>query len=95
VFLRLVAKISEWFLEQRINVKFCVTLRKNTMTLVKCSPRFIEDKLRKSQVSLSGINDSKRVARVERRGRPRSHVTDENVEKARNLVRLSIRAVAV
>jgi hypothetical protein len=35
------------------------------------------------------------VENNETSGRPKSHVKDENVEKARNLVRLSIRAVAV
>jgi hypothetical protein len=29
VFLRLVAKMSDWFLEQRINIKFCVKFGKN------------------------------------------------------------------
>jgi len=29
VFLRLVAKMSEWFLEERINIKFYVKLDKN------------------------------------------------------------------
>jgi hypothetical protein len=58
VFRRFVAKISDQFLEQGINIKFCVKLGKNSSdTCVVLS----EATLRKSQAFLSVINDSKRA----------------------------------
>jgi hypothetical protein len=52
----------------------------------------------KNLVFLSGTN-GENVENDERSGRPKSHRTDENVEKVRNLVhsdrRLRIRAMAV
>jgi hypothetical protein len=60
-----------------------VKLGKNA-TLVQCSLRLMGEKLQNSQVLLSGINISKRVARTWKN--PRSHRTDENVEKVRNVV---------
>jgi hypothetical protein len=64
VFLRLVAEISDWFLQQRIDNKFCVKLGKNesdTYALVQCSPRIMGEKLRKGHVFLNGISCSKRA----------------------------------
>jgi hypothetical protein len=53
VFLRLFAKMSDRFLEQRINTKFRVQSGKNK--------KLMGEKVWKIQVFLSGINGSKRV----------------------------------
>jgi hypothetical protein len=42
VFLRLVTKMSDWFLEYRIYIKFCVKLEKKMQeTLVHCCTRLV------------------------------------------------------
>jgi hypothetical protein len=62
VFLCLVAKISDWFLEQQINIKFFVKLGKNaSYTCALHSEAFGGWK---SHVFLIGINGSKRIARM-------------------------------
>jgi hypothetical protein len=61
VFLCIVGKLSDLFLEQRINIKFCVTLGKNESdTCVILSEAYGREDM-KSQVFLGGINSSKRV----------------------------------
>jgi hypothetical protein len=90
VFLRLVVKMSDWLLEYRTNIKFCVKLGMNasdtfTILFEVCGG----DAMKKS----NGFEKHKRfkdgrgdVEDDERSGRPRYHGTDENVEKVRNLV---------
>jgi hypothetical protein len=55
--------MSDRFLQQRINIKFCVQLGSNVI-LVQCSPKIIGEKLWKSWVFLSGINTPIRIART-------------------------------
>jgi hypothetical protein len=65
VFLRLVAKLSDGCLGEGIETKFYVNLGKNASdTCAMLSEELMGEKLRKSQVFLSGINSSKRVART-------------------------------
>jgi hypothetical protein len=65
MFIRLVAKMSDLFLEQRINIKFCVKLGRNASdTCGMLSEACGGEALKKSQVFLSGINGSKRVRRT-------------------------------
>jgi hypothetical protein len=62
VFLHLIAKMNYWFLEQQINIKFCVKLGKNASdTCTILSPRLMGEKLWRIQLFLSGINGSKRA----------------------------------
>jgi hypothetical protein len=60
------------------------------VTLVQCSPRLMGEELWKCQVFLSGIYSTKEgrenVEGDKWSDRPRSHRTDEDVEKVRNLV---------
>jgi hypothetical protein len=57
------------------------------VTLVQFSARFLGEKLWKSQMFLSAINGSKRVART---CKMMKEVVDENVEKVRNLVHQTV-----
>jgi len=54
MFLCLVAKMSDQFLEQKIDIKFCGKLEKN-VTFVQCSPRLMGEKQWKSLVFLNGM----------------------------------------
>jgi hypothetical protein len=49
------------FLEQQINIRFCVKLGKNASDTCAVLSEANGGKLRKSQVFLSGINSSKRA----------------------------------
>jgi hypothetical protein len=45
-------KMSDWFLEQRINIRFCVKLEKNSNdTCVMLSEAYEEQAMKKSSVS--------------------------------------------
>jgi hypothetical protein len=74
-------KTGDRFLEQRINIKFCVKLGKNASDNfeVLCEAYGGE------AMFLSGMNGSKKdresVEYYERSGRPRSHKTDEISKK--------------
>jgi hypothetical protein len=60
VFLRFFAKMSDQFLEQQINLKFCVKLGKNASdTCAMLFEAFGTEAVKKS--SARGINGSKRV----------------------------------
>jgi len=61
MFLRLVAKMSDQFLEKRINIKFCVKLGKNARdTCVMLAEAYGGEAMKKSSV-LSLINCSQRA----------------------------------
>jgi hypothetical protein len=77
-------------LEQRINIKFCVKLGKNASeTLQLLKEAYGAAAMKKTSVFewhkrfKEGRDD---VKDDERSGRPRTHRTDENVEKVRKLV---------
>jgi hypothetical protein len=103
VFQRLVAEMSDLFLEQRTNMKFCVKLEKNARdTYAVLSKAYggegagiswVFEWRKRFKIGRENVKDD------EVSGRQRSHRTDENIEKVRNLVhshrRLSIRAMAV
>jgi hypothetical protein len=55
VFLRLVAKMSDRFLEKRIIIKFCVKLGKNASYTCAMLSEACGDKIRKFVVFLRGI----------------------------------------
>jgi hypothetical protein len=63
VFLHLVTKMSDWFLEQWITIKFCVKLGKNAQDTYALL-RLMGEKLWRSQVFLNGINGSKTGTRT-------------------------------
>jgi hypothetical protein len=50
--------MSDNLLGQQMNTALCVKLGRN-VTLMQCSPRFMAEKLWKSQVFLSDINGSR------------------------------------
>jgi len=56
VFLRVVAKMSDRFLEQRINMKFCAKLGKNVSETFPLLSEVCGGEAMKSRVCLSGIN---------------------------------------
>jgi hypothetical protein len=56
VFVRLVAKISDWFLEERINIIFCVKLGKNASDIYV----LLFEACGKEYMKKSSINGSKR-----------------------------------
>jgi hypothetical protein len=58
VFLRLVVKMSDYFLEKRTNMEFCVKLERNASD-THCSLRLMGENVGKSQVFLNGIDGSK------------------------------------
>jgi len=61
VFQHLVTKMSDWFLEQQINIKFCVKIGKNASdTCAMLWKSYGVEAMRKSRV-VSGINSSKRA----------------------------------
>jgi hypothetical protein len=53
--------MNDRFSEQRINIKFCMKLGKNASDTCATLSKAYGEKLWKSQVFLSGINDSKRA----------------------------------
>jgi hypothetical protein len=58
VFLHLVAKMTDWFLEQQINTKFYVKLKNNaSITCAKLSKAYRGEAMKKSKV-LNGIKGS-------------------------------------
>jgi len=57
--------MSDQFLQQQINIKFCV---KECMWHMQCSLRLRGEKLWKRQVCFSGINDSKRACILKLQG---------------------------
>jgi hypothetical protein len=95
--------MSDQFLEQRINSKFCVKLGKNASdTCELFSEAYGGKAVRKSSVSewhKLFKQDRENMDDDERSGRPRFHRTDEKVEKGRDLVHsdrcLSIRNMTV
>jgi len=64
LFLRLVAKMSDRFPEQRIDIKYCVKLGKNASDTCAVLYEALKGEAVKSQVFLSDINDSNIVARM-------------------------------
>jgi hypothetical protein len=64
MFLHLTAKMSDQFLEQQINIKFCANLGKNASDTCTILSEDYGGGARKSQVFLNGINSSKRVMRT-------------------------------
>jgi hypothetical protein len=65
MFLCLITKTSDQFLEQQINIKFCVKLGKNTSdTFIMLSEAYQGGAIIK-QSFFSGINSSKRTAKNE------------------------------
>jgi hypothetical protein len=90
--------MSNRFLEQRINIKFCVKLGKNASdTCAVLSKAFGGEAMKKSSVfecHKRFKNGRKHVEDDERCGRPRSHRTDENVKKVRNLVHSDRRLIS-
>jgi uncharacterized metal-binding protein len=102
VFLRLVAKMRDRFLEKRINITFCVKLGKNASdTCAVLSETYGGKAMKKSGVSewYKRLKEGRKNVEDDERSRPRSLRTDGNVEKVRNLThsegRLSIRPMAV
>jgi hypothetical protein len=77
------------FLDQRINIKFCVNLGKNASdTCTMLSEAYGEEAVKKSSVfechkwlklGREAVEDDERTSR------PRSNRTDENVEKVRKI----------
>jgi hypothetical protein len=93
-------KLSDQFLEQQINIKFCVKLGKyasNTCALL--SKAYGEEAMKKSSVSEWHMwfeEGRENVEDDERSGHPRSHRTIEYAGKVWNLVHsVSIRGVAL
>jgi hypothetical protein len=81
--------MSDRFLEQIINIKFHVKLgRDESNTCVVVFEAFGGEGMKKSNVFelYEPLKGSHENVEDERRGRPRSHRTDENVDKVRNLV---------
>jgi hypothetical protein len=71
-------KMSDRLLEQRINIKFCAKLGKcKSKTVQMLTEAYGADVMKKSSVK-EGWEDMKDN---ERTGRPKTHQTDENVEK--------------
>jgi hypothetical protein len=96
-------KIPDQFLEQRINIKFCVKLGKNARdTCALVSEYYGGEAMKKSRVFKwheqfkAGY---KNVEDDERSGHPQYDTTKESVEKVCNLVhsdrRSSVRTMAV
>jgi hypothetical protein len=101
VFLCLVAKMSDRFLDQRIDVKFCAKLGKNkSETCTVLSEVCQNEVMEKSSAFVwhKRFKEGRKNVADERSCRSRSHRTDENVEKVPNLVhsdrRLIIRHMA-
>jgi len=96
VFLGLVIKMSDRFLEQGINIKFCVKLGNNASdTFTKLSEAFGGEYMKRSSVfewHKQFKEGRENMEDDERSGRPISHRTDENVEKVINLVHLHSQA---
>jgi len=65
MFLYLVTKMSDWFLEQQINIKFFVNLRRNVGDICAVLSEAYGGKLWKNQVFLGGINSLKRACMPE------------------------------
>jgi hypothetical protein len=86
-----------------MNIEFCVKLGKNASdTCAVLSVAYVGEAMNKSSVSECHKclkEGRENVEDDEGNGCPRSHRTDENIEKVRNLVhsdrRLSVRAMAV
>jgi hypothetical protein len=82
--------MSDRFLEQRINIKFCAKLGKRASdTCVKLSEAYGRDAMEKSSVfewHKRFEEGRENVEDDERSGHPESQRTGENVEKVRNLV---------
>jgi hypothetical protein len=95
--------MSDRFLEQRVNVKFCVKLEKNTSdTCAMFTEAYGGEATKRPSVSESHKQLKKGRENVEddeNSGRPKSQRTDENIENMRNLMhsdrRLTIRALVV
>jgi hypothetical protein len=95
--------MSGRFLEQRINIKFCVKLGKNASdTYAMFSEVYGEEAMKKPcafEMHKWVKEGREKVEDDEKSGRTRCHRTDEYVEKVWNLVlshrRLNIRAVLV
>jgi hypothetical protein len=87
--------MSDRFLEQRINITFCVKLGNNASdTCTPLSAAYGREAMIKSSVTEWPKwfkEDHENVEDDKRSGRPRSHRIDENVEKVRNLVHSDIR----
>jgi len=64
MFLCLVTKMSDKFLEQQINIKFCVKLGKNANDTFAVLFEAYGGEAMKSRMFLSGVNGSKRVIRT-------------------------------
>jgi len=87
--------MSDWYLEQQFNIKFCVKLGMNESDIctVLCKA-YRGEATKKSSVSewhKRFIEDSKNVEDDERCSSPRSHRTDENAERTQNLANLDKR----
>jgi hypothetical protein len=82
VFLRFVAKVSDRFLEQRINVKFCVKLGRNANDICAVLSEFNGgggEAMKKSNVfdRHERFKDGPEIVEdYERSSRPRSYKTD-------------------
>jgi hypothetical protein len=79
-------KMSDRLLEQHINSKFCAKLGKNASETLQKSSVFEWHKTFKE--GRDDVKDDKRT------GRPKTHQTDENVEKVWKLV-CSVRGLSV
>jgi hypothetical protein len=94
--------MSDRLLEQRINIKFCAKLRKSAIeTLRMLTATYGAENMKDASVFEwhKGFKKGREdVKDDERTGRPKTHRTDENVEKVRKLVRsdrrLSVRMLA-
>ena len=95
-------KMSDCKSEQRVNIKFLVTLKKSaTETFRLLTETYGEDCMSRARVfewhkRFSEGRES--VKADDRLGRPRTAVTDDNIEKVRDAIRkdrrLGVRAVA-
>jgi hypothetical protein len=82
--------MSDWFLEQQINIKFCVKLGKNASDTCAMLSKAYEGEVMITSSVLEWYKQFKEghenLKNEERSDHPRFHKTDENVAKVQNLV---------